>query len=77
MATEREICEQIADGWMTDMKARTKLASVIETARQQARVQTLDEAANLVEELRPSGGPWQALESAAKAIRALKAKVKP
>lgn len=35
--TEREICEEIADGWMTDVKARAKLASVIADARALAR----------------------------------------
>lgn len=42
---EREQCEAIADGWMTDMNARAKLASVIATARAAARREALAGAA--------------------------------
>ena len=71
---ERAYCETVADGWMTDIKAHKALADVIERARADARNQALTEAATMVENLRPAGGPWTSLEAAAERIRALRVK---
>ena len=68
--TEEEHCREAAAAFWGLPGA--PLADLIARERAAARAEALEEAAGLVEDMRPAGGPWTTLGAAAKGVRALK-----